>query len=787
MGITELGDLVTTDAIISARWCRRDPQNRRAGYAWHYVIKWHGFTLEQTEHEQPITHDMFSDETTFVKEFWESRGASSISKKGSTSQFKMHPSEPAGTKGWVNLTGDPLLVHWYKEALKQYVREKAELTEKLIKCPGHPDVESWRILRKKSSWWIKRTRQTIAEKIEECRLKGLPLYDEAGFPDDEDDDDVLSSEGDDLSQPLQVPSTSSTAAAQQTPRTTSGKNNDRLAPPTRPDLSRSSSALSALSSEPPIPSNRANKKQKKPAYDRQSSEERPLAETISALAGPSQPPKSTGTSGTIKRRKKKNTVMSDGESSSDSSTRPLKKRSRKDKPDSRIVSSPECPPLSDKPVQPVRRAEDTAQKVKKDRRNRVLSDSSIGSLTPSGVGSRTAASPAHPDARQEEPLFGSDSHESVEREQGQGDTRPKEKSNAKRHTPIWDRPKLTSAASHDSARSRNEPLSLNPLIMGTPDAASSTPSQRRTSLPDLADKSGPSTARTKHSGANVSQDNRPSPSKVTGTQTSKASSTAKKASGSSNVATTRVAGTDKNSIKTLQPPSVNGSRDARGIKEASSSTLQKSSQGPPVTHSNTPTVARKRDPLQSKKASSTSSAPAHTAPAASLSVPTGKANKDTLAVTVAPTSVAEVLDTARRKAPPPATGPAPSTSVTVPTTASGGKSVSYRKFKVIAGVSIQLPGMTEARELFQANLRIFSFVDVVTPRVFKVISQPSTPITIRRVLASRAACRIAQNCLVLGFVKVQPFGQEAKGIEALAKELKDTHLGEAVSKMHTFH
>jgi len=75
------------------------PSRRKPGLAWHYTVQWHGYPLTQTSGEEPITHDMFSEGTTFVSEFWEYAKFNVQLARSTTASKDAHPSEPVGKEG----------------------------------------------------------------------------------------------------------------------------------------------------------------------------------------------------------------------------------------------------------------------------------------------------------------------------------------------------------------------------------------------------------------------------------------------------------------------------------------------------------------------------------------------------------------------------------------------------------------------------------------------------------------------------------------------------------------
>jgi hypothetical protein len=72
---------------------------RKPGLAWHYTVQWHGYPLTQTSSEEPITHDMFSDGTTFVTEFWQYAKLDFQAARSTTASKDAHPLEPVGKEG----------------------------------------------------------------------------------------------------------------------------------------------------------------------------------------------------------------------------------------------------------------------------------------------------------------------------------------------------------------------------------------------------------------------------------------------------------------------------------------------------------------------------------------------------------------------------------------------------------------------------------------------------------------------------------------------------------------
>ena len=97
------------DAIVYAIYKPFSPEKGIPGCGWHYHNLWHNYPLAQTSHEEPITHDMFDENTTFVKEFWQ-HARSSFEKenkliaRASTQRKGKHPSEPPAKVGDVVYT-----------------------------------------------------------------------------------------------------------------------------------------------------------------------------------------------------------------------------------------------------------------------------------------------------------------------------------------------------------------------------------------------------------------------------------------------------------------------------------------------------------------------------------------------------------------------------------------------------------------------------------------------------------------------------------------------------------
>lgn len=97
----EASDTFIVDAIMFAVY---KPFAHGPGCGWHYHNLWHYWPLNETSHEEPITHDLFGEDSVYVKEFWQYAKSgfekeNKLVARASTQRKGKHPSEPPAKVG----------------------------------------------------------------------------------------------------------------------------------------------------------------------------------------------------------------------------------------------------------------------------------------------------------------------------------------------------------------------------------------------------------------------------------------------------------------------------------------------------------------------------------------------------------------------------------------------------------------------------------------------------------------------------------------------------------------
>ncbi|KAJ9090663.1 hypothetical protein QFC19_009525 [Naganishia cerealis] len=117
----------TIDGILSAEYKLSNATGKKS---WLYTIKWHGYTIAQTAHEEPIPAEFFGD-GEIIEEFWSGVGAKLDVYSTTKTEKGVPVLEPKGKTGERYVASPRSLVKWHIAAYRKYKEESLVFVRRL--------------------------------------------------------------------------------------------------------------------------------------------------------------------------------------------------------------------------------------------------------------------------------------------------------------------------------------------------------------------------------------------------------------------------------------------------------------------------------------------------------------------------------------------------------------------------------------------------------------------------------------------------------------------------------
>ncbi|KAI5452566.1 hypothetical protein NCC49_000728 [Naganishia albida] len=179
------------DAILSAQWGKYSEAKQES---WLYTIKWHGFTIAQTAHEEPIPALNFGGDGSVITEFWRDLDIPTDRNCVTRNEEGYLIFEPRRQSG--EIKASPVsLVRWHISAYRRYKEDSLRFVKRLKRLEGEgarldkATIDEIRVLKRYKAEvlaHLEDARREIDLNERACRRAGLQGPD----PDEVEEEDI---------------------------------------------------------------------------------------------------------------------------------------------------------------------------------------------------------------------------------------------------------------------------------------------------------------------------------------------------------------------------------------------------------------------------------------------------------------------------------------------------------------------------------------------------------------------------------------------------------------------